>query len=132
MDFLAGKRLAALAVALMALAAAAAARVAVSGDPWTEPASVASAVGPSAVDHLVRARAAERRGDVTEALARYREAVRSNPRLVDRKSSEYLGSDFEGKLRSWVAGLREKKIPAGPTALPDASYLFRRMYGGCG
>lgn len=131
MDCLSGKRLTALAVALICLAAAAAAGVAVTADPW-EGRETASPAGLSADEHLSRARAAEQKGDVTEALAHYREAVRQRPRMVDRRSQEFLGADFEGKLRTWVSVLRNGGISAGPTALPDASYLFRRMYGGCG
>jgi hypothetical protein len=131
MEFLSGKRLTALAVALIVLAAAAAVRVAVSGDAWA-PVGTASPSGPSAEEHLAQARAAERKGDVTAALAHYREAVKQRPRIVDRRSPEFLGPDFEGKIKTWVSELRKGKLPAGPTAFPDASYLFRRMYGGCG
>ena len=131
MDCLSGKRLTALAVALIGLAAAAAVGVAVTADP-REGRETGSPAGLSADEHLSRARAAEQNGDVTEALVHYREAVRRRPRIVDRRSPEFLGADFEGKVRTWVAELRNGGISAGPTALPDASYLFRRMYGGCG
>jgi hypothetical protein len=131
LERLTGKRLTALGVVLIALAAAAAVVVSVSADP-REIRETGSPDGPSADEHLSRARAAEIKGDVAEALVHYREAVRQRPRIVDRRSPEFLGADFEVKVRTWISELRKRGIPAGPTALQDASYLFRRMYGGCG
>jgi len=75
---------------------------------------------------------AETRGDVPSALAHYRAAVSSDPRCVDRRSPGFLGEAFEGKLRRWLSGLKSGRIAAGPAALSDASFIFRRMYGGCG
>ncbi|MBM2828131.1 MAG: hypothetical protein HW408_663 [Actinobacteria bacterium] len=131
MDRLTGKRLTALGVVLIALAAAAAVFVAVSADPL-EVREAGLPDGPSADEHLSRARAAEIKGDVTEALVHYREAVMRRPRIVDRRSPEFLGADFEVKVRTWISELRKGGISAAPAALRDASFLFRRMYGGCG
>lgn len=132
MGFLSGPRLTAAAFALMALAGAAALRVALSGNlafpPGPRPGG--AFLPPETI--LIAADAAERRGDLTAAIAHYRAAVERKPQLVDRRSREFLGAEFEGKIGIWIAGLKNGKIPAGPTALPDASYLFRRMYGGCG
>lgn len=134
MGFLSGKRLTALGLALIAVAAAAAVRVALSGDlrPAERARVEAGGAAARADELLARARAAEGKGDVAGALSRYRMAVSLRPQLVDRRSSEYLGAAFETSLTRWVAGLRDGTIPAGPAALGDASYLFRRMYGGCG
>lgn len=134
MGLLTGKWLSALAAALIALSAAAAVRIALSEGLGSGNAEISvSPVDPlSAEDHLERARAAEGKTDVASALAHYRAAVARKPQLVDRKSPEFLGPAFERKLKDWVAELKRGKIEAGPAALPDASYLFRRMYGGCG
>jgi hypothetical protein len=133
-EFLSGRNLTVLALALAALAAASAVRVAVSGDLRV---AGEGAAGPgeeavSAGRRLALAGAADSSGDVTAAIAHYRAAVAGRPQLVDRRSPEFLGAWFEEKVKSWVSGLKSGKIRAGPTALPDASYLFRRMYGGCG
>lgn len=131
MELLTGKRLTALCLVLMALAAASAVVVAVSADRRD-----VRETGPlawfSAEEHLSQAKAAELKGDVTEALLHYREAVMQRPRIVDRRSPEFLGADFESKVMAWITELRKGGISAGPTALHDASFLFRRMYGGCG
>lgn len=79
-----------------------------------------------------KAREAEARGDVGAALAAYRAAVAADGRLADRNDPRFLGAAFERRLNGWIAGLKDGRIRAGSTALPDASYLFRRMYGGCG
>ncbi len=131
MELLTGKRLTVLCLALMALASVAAVVVAVSSEQ-REARETGPHTGVSADEHLSRARAAELRGDVTEALLHYREAVMQRPRIVDRRSPEFLGADFESKVRMWISELRKGGISAGPTALQDASFLFRRMYGGCG
>lgn len=134
MEFLYGRNLTVLALALAALAAASAVRVAVSGDLRVAGEGAAGPAGEavSAGRRLVLAGAAESSGNVTAALAHYRAAVAVEPMLVERGSPEFLGMEFEDKVNAWISGLKSGKIRAGPTALPDASYLFRRMYGGCG
>ena len=139
MTGLSGKRLTAVGAALIALAAAAAVRVAVpvaAGTAGRPTASAAAGGAPgatqSAADHVALARSAETRGDVAAALAHYRAAVASDPRCVDRRSPEFLGEAFEAKLGRWLSGMRSGRLAAGPAALEDASFLFRRMYGGCG
>ncbi len=134
MEFLSGRNLTVLALALAALASAAAVRVAVSGDLRVAGDGTAGPGGEavSAGRHLAMAGAADSSGDVTAAIAHYRAAVAVEPQLVDRRSPEFLGVAFEEKVRGWISGLKSGKIRAGPTALPDASYMFRRMYGGCG
>ncbi len=141
MGFLSGKRLTVLGAALIALAGAAAVRVAVSGGlGWTG--TRASAPGTAAVpgarealsagDHVALALSAEKSGDVATALSHYRAAVSADPRCVDRRSPGFLGDIFENKLRKWIAGMKSGRIAGGPEALSDASFIFRRMYGGCG
>ncbi len=144
MGFLSGNRLTILGAALIALAAAAAVRVAVSARPPgaglpAAPESVSATVGVggaggalSADGHVARALSAERRGDLAGALAHYRAAVASDPRCVDRRSPGFLGDAFEAKLKGWIAGMKSGRIAAGPAARDDASFIFRRMYGGCG
>ncbi|GAB4369990.1 MAG: hypothetical protein Kow00128_16680 [Deltaproteobacteria bacterium] len=130
-----GKRLTAIASALMLLAAGGAVRLLLSGAlrPAPAPAVVEGGESASSIDaHLAAARAAETRGDVAGALAHYREAASLDPLCVDRNSSRFLGPGFEEKLRRWSADLRSGRMKAAPAALRDASYLFRRMYGGCG
>jgi len=134
---LSGKRLTAIASALMLLAAAAAVRLAVSGNPGAPPFASASAAGggsagPSIDAHLSSALTAEKSGDITTALSHYRAAASLDPLCVDRNSSRFLGAQFEEKIRRWAADLRGGRMQAGPAAVRDASYLFRRMYGGCG
>lgn len=141
MGFLSGKRLTVLGAALIALAGAAAVRVAVSGSfpgsgtkaaaPGTA-AAAGTGTALSAGDHVALAFSAEKAGDVTAALSHYRAAVSADPRCVDRRSPGFLGEAFEGKLRKWIAGIKSGRIAAGPEALSDASFIFRRMYGGCG
>lgn len=141
MGFMSGKRLTILGAALIALAGAAAVRVAVSGGitgrgtPAAGPGTAAVAgtgAALSAGDHVALASSAEKRGDVAAALSHYRAAVSRDPRCVDRRSPGYLGEAFEEKLGKWIAGMKSGKIAAGPAALSDASFIFRRMYGGCG
>jgi hypothetical protein len=81
---------------------------------------------------LMKAREAEARGDVGAALSQYRAAVVADTRLADRTDSRYLGSAFEHRLDAWVKDLKAGRLHAGPAALSDASFLFRRIYGGCG
>lgn len=141
MGFLSGKRLTALGAALIALAAAAAVGVAVSGG-FREPGTKASAPGTadvagagsalSAGGHVALALSSEKSGDVAAALSHYRAAVSGDPRCVDRRSPGFLGEAFEEKLKKWIAGMKSGRIAAGPAALDDASFIFRRMYGGCG
>ena len=135
MDLLSGKRLTILGAALIAAAVAAAVRVGVSGARPTRGAGTATSGAASGMpvrDHLAMALAAEKDGNVAAALAHYRAAVSSDPRCVDRRSAGFLGEAFEEKLKGWIAGLRSGRIAAGPGALADASFIFRRMYGGCG
>ncbi len=162
MGFLSGKRLTVLGAALIAVAAAAAVRVAVSGafrgagppasPQASAPRGTAAAPGPGAVagpedaagaaagpgaalsaaDHVGLAVAAEKRGELAAALAHYRAAVSADPRCVDRRSPGFLGDAFEEKLKGWIAGMKDGRIAAGPAAQEDASFIFRRMYGGCG
>lgn len=132
---LSGKRLTAIASALMLLAAAAAVRLAVTGDSGAPPVASAAGggpAGPSIDEHLATARAAEEGGDVATALAHYRAAASLDPLCVDRRSATFLGPRFEENLRRWSADLRGGRMKADPQAVRDASYLFRRMYGGCG
>ncbi len=134
MEMPAGRKLTIVALALAAVAAAAAVRLAVSGDLRSAGVGgIALAGDPvSAGRSLALARAADASGDLASALSHYRAAVEANPRLVDRRSPEFLGASFEEKVKLWVSGLKGGGIRAAPTALPDASFLFRRMYGGCG
>ena len=160
MGFLSGKRLTVLGAALILVAAAAAVRVAVSRGPVGAGARVAGgtqaapgtaagrgagdaaateaptgpqpAAASSAAGHVALAVSAEKRGELAAALAHYRAAVSADPRCVDRRSPGFLGEAFELKLRLWIAGMKDGRIAAGPAALEDASFIFRRMYGGCG
>jgi len=141
MGFLSGKRLTVLGAALIALAGAATVRVAVTGGfpgTGTKAAAPGTAAGAgtgaalSAADHMALALSAEKGGDVAAALSHYRAAVSSDPRCVDRRSPGFLGDAFEVKLKRWIAGMKSGRIAAGPAALSDASFIFRRMYGGCG
>jgi hypothetical protein len=127
----AGKTLTVLALAMIFMSGVSAYRIAASGGPWASP-FTASPPGPSADEYLLSAMDAERRGDLAEALAGYRKAVTIRPEIADRRSPEFLGSGFEEKVKTWISDLRKGKVSAGPTALPDASFLFRRIYGGCG
>ncbi len=134
-DLPGGRKLTCAAAALMALAAVAAVRLGVTGafSPPGRDVAAASREGEArAGEFVLMARDAEKRGDVAAALSFYRQAVTRRPLLVDRRSPDYLGDAFEARLKVWIAGLRRGDLAAGPTALPDASYLFRRMYGGCG
>ncbi len=94
----------------------------------------ASGTGPAlpAADHVALALSAEKRGELAAALAHYRAAVSADPRCVDRRSPAFLGPAFEEKLKGWIAGMKGGRIAAGPEAFEDASFIFRRMYGGCG
>jgi len=133
--FLGGRRLTALGCALLLAATAAAMRIALSGELRRPVAAEATAAGPEGVsigEHLANARAAEARGDVAAALSHYRAAASLDPLCVDRTSSRFLGADFEEKIRRWSADLRGGRLRASAEAVRDASYLFRRMYGGCG
>ncbi|MBI5575261.1 MAG: hypothetical protein HY896_02730 [Deltaproteobacteria bacterium] len=127
----AGKPLTFLSIALIVLAAAAAVRIAATENVRNVPGFAVSA-GLSADELLSRARESERKGNLTEALADYRRAVLLRPPIADRRSPEYLGAEFEGKVKEWVSALRKGEVRAGPSAIPDASFLFRRLYGGCG
>lgn len=134
-DLLEGRKLTCAAAALMALAAVAAVRLGVSGTfspPRREGPAAARQGEARAGEFVVMAKDAEERGDVAAALSFYRKAVTQRPLLVDRRSPDFLGEAFEARLKGWIARLRRGELAAGPTALPDASYLFRRMYGGCG
>lgn len=130
-----GKRLTAIATALLLIAAAAAVRLAATGglsDFHREEAAGQESAARAVGEHLAGALAAEERGNIAAALAHYRAAASLDPLCVDRNSSRFLGPEFEGKIRRWVADLRGGRMAAGPDAVGDASYLFRRMYGGCG
>lgn len=158
MAFLSGKRLFALGAALIAVAGVAVVRVALSGDlrrAGTDVKSPAAAVAAgkgtsvdaavvpgsqgaegmgalSTADHVALALSAEKRGDVAAALSHYRAAVDADPGCVDSRSPGFLGGEFEVKLKGWIAGIRSGRIAAGRAAMDDASFIFRRMYGGCG
>jgi hypothetical protein len=133
-----GGRLNVLAFVLVAGALAGAIGVAVSGDLRPPPGEVSMrgsipAPDPAAVSvEIGRALEAESAGDVAAALAHYRAAALLDPRIVDARSREFLGPAFEGRLKGWIAGLKAGTVPGGGKALSDASFLFRRMYGGCG
>jgi hypothetical protein len=135
---LAGGSLTVLAFLLAAGAVAAAIGVAATGDlrlPPAEAAAKGAAPGhdPAAVAAEVkRAREAEADGNVAAALAHYRAAALLDPRVVDRRSPEFLGPAFEVGLKKWIAGLKAGNVAGGGKALSDAAFLFRRMYGGCG
>jgi hypothetical protein len=132
MTFLSGRGLTLFSLLLAAAAAAGAVRVAADGR-FALPATAVSGVpGPSAAESLALAREADRRGDVDAALSQYRKAVVADPSLADRLSPSFLGSSFEAQLKGRIEGLKSGRLKAGPSALPDASFLFRRMYGGCG
>ncbi len=144
MGFLSGKRLTVLGAALIALAAVAAVRVAISDGlrRTAAPAPRESVPGTSspgergavlsADGHVALALSAEKSGDLAAALAHYRAAVAADPRCVDRRSPGFLGEVFEEKLKGWISGMKSGRIAAGPAARDDASFIFRRMYGGCG
>lgn len=133
-----GGRLTVLAFVLAAGALAGAIGVAVSGDLRLPPGELsaqgaAPAPDPAAVSaEVAMARDAENAGNVAAALAHYRAAALLDPRIVDTRSRDFLGPAFEGRLKGWIAGLKAGKVPGGGKALSDASFLFRRMYGGCG
>lgn len=135
MRILSGKSLSALAAALALMAAAAAVRIGLSGDlgvPRSLSAAPARGEVLSAEAHLAMARDAERKGRIALALSCYRKAADLKPGLVDKRSSEFLGPGFERNLKEWASALKARRFSAGPAAMEDASYLFRRMYGGCG
>jgi len=124
-----------MACALLLVAAAAAVRISMSGELRLPAALEANDTGPgraSIGEHLSSARAAETRGDIEGALSQYRAAAFLDPLCLDRTSARFLGPAFEEKVRRWSADLRSGRLKAGPAAVRDASYLFRRMYGGCG
>lgn len=130
-----GKGLTLFSLLLAAAALAAAGRVAAVGNfalPVSGEAACTAADAERAQALLGQARAAEGRGDVAAALSGYRAAVAADSRLADRNDARYLGVSFERRLNEWIAGLKAGRIPSGSSALSDASYLFRRMYGGCG
>lgn len=130
-----GKGLTVLALLLAAASLGAAARVAAVGR-FALPVSGEAACSPDdaarAQALLAKARDAEARGDLGAALSSYRAAVAADTRLADRKDARYLGAPFERRLDGWIAGLKGGRLRAGSSALSDASYLFRRIYGGCG
>lgn len=136
MAFLSGRRLTAATAALIAAAGIAAVRVAASGDlaPRERPAAKEREEDARrrAADLVVLARKAQAEGDVAGALARFRAAVALRPQLADRGSPEFLGAAFEEQLKGWIAGMRKGAVVAPAAAFDDASYLFRRIYGGCG
>ncbi len=135
MGILSGSRLRLLTVALMAVAAAAAVRVAVSSNPRRAiaPGTPAGLAADAASrEHVEKAVAAEREGNIAAAVAHYRAAVSLDPRCVDRRSTAFLGPAFEKKVKTWVDGMKSGRIAGGPAALSDASFIFRRLYGGCG
>ena len=127
-----------LAFVLAAGALAGALGVAVSGDLRLPPGELSArgavpAPDPAAVSaEVAMARDAETAGNVAAALAHYRAAAVLDPRIVDTRSRDFLGPAFEVRLKGWIAGLKAGKVPGGGKALSDASFLFRRMYGGCG
>ena len=133
-----GGRLTVLAFVLAAGALAGAIGVAVSGDlrlPAAEISAQGTGAGPDPVAvarEVALARDAEAAGEVGSALSRYRAAALLDPRIVDPRSREFLGPAFEARLKGWIAGLKAGTVPGGGKALSDASFLFRRMYGGCG
>jgi hypothetical protein len=130
-----GRGLKLLSLLLAAAALAGAAAVAATGS-FALPPSGEAACSPGdaarAAEALARARAAESRGDVAGAVGAYRAAAAADPGLIDRKDPRWLGDGFERRLSAWIAGMKEGRIPGGPAALADASYLFRKIYGGCG
>ena len=135
MGMLDGRMLTVLALLLAVGALAGAGRVGATGHfgvPVSGEAACTLGEASRAQSLLEQAREAGGRGDVAAALAHYRAAVGADLRLADRKDSRYLGGAFERRLNEWIAGLKGGRIKAGKSALPDAAYLFRRMYGGCG
>ncbi len=133
MGILSGRTLSALSLALIVAAAGAAIRVGMSGRLRGADGHEAPGVSRrSAEDSLARAAEARRAGNVAAALSFYREAVEKRPALVDRSSPEFLGPAFEASLNGWVSALRSRRHRADPSVLEDASFLFRRMNGGCG
>ncbi len=130
-----GRMLTGLALLLGVAALVAAGRVAAVGN-FAVPVTGETACAPEDANRaqtlLGQAHEAESRGDVAGALSLYRAAVAADPRLADRKDPRYLGPSFERRLNDWIAGLKGGRIKEKASALPDASYLFRRMYGGCG
>jgi hypothetical protein len=131
---LAGRNLTFVVVLLIAAAAAAGGRIVLRGEmrPAGRAAGTSAEGERRAAESIALARAAERRGDVPEALSLYRKAASLDPRCLDRRSSLYLGPAFEESLKRWISGLRARRIAGDSAALDDASFLFRRMYGGCG
>ena len=132
------RRLTVIALVLAAGSLAGALGVAVSGDlrlPAAEISTRGTGAGPDSAAvarEVALARDAESAGEVASALAHYRAAAVLDPRIVDTRSRDFLGPAFEGRLKGWIAGLKAGKVPGGGKALSDASFLFRRMYGGCG
>ena len=132
------KGLPALAVILAAASLAGALGVAASGDlrlPSAEFSVQGAGAGTNpaaASEEVARALEAESAGNVAAALAHYRAAALLNPRVVDPRSPDFIGRAFEVRLKGWIAGLKAGKVAGGGKALSDASFLFRRMYGGCG
>lgn len=129
-----GRNLTVAASAAALVCVALAVRIFVSGEvrlpsDCSDPAASAKVSAEAA---LVRAKAAEGAGDTEAAIAAYREAVRSNPRLADRRSPEFLGSAFEAKVRIWTGPAKAGAGPRSARAKDDAAFIFRRMYGGCG
>jgi hypothetical protein len=133
-----GRGLTVLAVFLAAASFAGAIGIAASGDLRVPAAEISrdgtgAGLDPAALSaEIARAREAESAGNVAAALAHYRAAALLDPRVVDPRSPEFLGPAFEGRLKGWIAGLKAGNVAGGGKALSDASFLFRRMYGGCG
>jgi len=138
-----GRRLTLTAWALALLAAAGAVRLALSGDlaPAVAfaPGEAPRNAGPG--DGARRARAAalveagrraQARGDLAGALACFREAVLLDGRLAERGAPGALGPAFEEDVRRWVKAIRAGTLAVPPAAAEDASFLFRRLFGGCG
>jgi hypothetical protein len=134
---LSGKRSTRLAVLLVAASLAGAAAVAVTGDlrpPKAVDARRGDAAAPDAARvsaEVAQAVAAESAGNVAEALAHYRAAALLDSRIVDPRSTVFLGPAFEASLKKWIAA-QKNAGSGGAQARSDAAYLFRRMYGGCG
>ncbi len=74
----------------------------------------------------------EEKGDISRALSFYRKAIEIKPTLCDPRSRDYLGENFEKKIDRWIKELKGGDGEGSKKALKDASFIFRKLHGGCG
>ncbi|RMG57051.1 MAG: hypothetical protein D6713_10360 [Deltaproteobacteria bacterium] len=78
---------------------------------------------------LRKAASAESSGNLSLAVNLYRKAIEEKPTLCDPKAPDFLGEEFEEKVDAWVKEFRARGMKE---AYRDASYIYRKLHGGCG